>query len=408
VTLQLQPSAGAGSVLSASGSCTLRASARFYPAGELRLQVLEARGLEGPRVLDQDCFATVALPSALQPYLFTTPVDARAGSAPVWEATFACRVVEHACADLTVFSKEPLSGEEEPLGSVSIDLSNVYAEGSREAWAPLTRPAAGGSGTDGSGADVPAGMVHVRASFVPPLDPPFSRGTPAGASGAAVRFPQQLDLAGAAAQGAGAGASGAGHGSAGSGSAGASASRARRGVKAFELGSKSMRALEAASGAARGSGGTAASSTGVPGTTAAAGATGVAADRTSAAGKSAAGGIDGDSSTDDRSAAASAFAAVSAGAIVAAAGGDLHEDDDDAGDFTEAEVEEAFDFLDLDHNRMVGFMEIKHLLACMVRCSVCWLRRLLMSVCVAQQRVWAALSAVPCAARVEAKRAAVA
>jgi hypothetical protein len=359
VTLQLLPSAGAGSVLWASGSCTLRANARFYPAGELRLQVLEARGLEGPRVLDQDCFATVALPSALQPYRFTTPVDARAGSAPVWQSTFACRVVEHACADITVCSKDPLSGEEEPLGSVSVDLTNVYAEGSREAWAPLARPAA-----DGSGADVTAGMVHVRASFVPPLDPPFSRGAPPAAGGAGVRFPQQLDLAGAAAHGAGAGAPSASPASAGSSGAGAGASPARRGAKAFELGSKSIRDLEAVGGAAGGSGSAAASIIGSAATMAAAGASGVAADRSSAGGKSAAVVVD---SSGDSSTTASASAPASAGAIVAVAGGaDLHEGDDDAGDFTEAEVEEAFDFLDLDHNRMVGFMEIKHLLACMV------------------------------------------
>jgi hypothetical protein len=85
------------------------------------------------------------------------------------------------------------------------------------------------------------------------------------------------------------------------------------------------------------------------------------------AGKSAAGDVEGGSSTGDGSAAPSSSTPEPAGAPVSVAGGtDLHEDDDDAGDFTEAEVEEAFDFLDLDHNRMVGFMEIKHLLACMV------------------------------------------
>lgn len=269
----------------------LRLSCTFHPAGALRLWLLGARDLPGARLLDQDCFATARLPSAFAPRDFTTPVDPGAGTRPVWNASYTTRVVDHAVVRVDVSSRDLAVGDE-LLGTVEVELANVYAEGQREAWAPLAParpPSAAGAATAPGGAA--AGSVHIRAVFIPPSEFFF----PGAAS--KIGFPQLA----------------AGH-----------APVARR------------------RGSSTGSGGG-----------------GDAAGGSLALALAAAAGPGGSKEASRRESAAGS----TAGSKKSGADDDSNSDNGD--DFTDAEIEQAFDFLDMDKNRAVGFMELKHLLACM-------------------------------------------
>lgn len=280
-------SSGSSAAAGADGP-QLRFSCSFHPAGALQLWLLGARDLPGARLLDQDCFAIARLPSAFAPREFTTPVDAGAGTRPVWNASYTTRVVDHAVVRVDVSSRDLAAGDE-LLGSVEVELGNVYAEGQREAWAPLAParpPSAAGAATAPGGAA--AGSVNIRAVFIPPSEFFF----PGAAS--RIGFPQLCATHAPVTRKAGRD----------SGSAGADASPAAGGSLAL--------ALAAAAGPAGSKQGSR------PGSGAG-----------STAGSKKSGGGDDDDSSDS---------------------GD---------DFTDAEVEEAFDFIDLDKNRAIGFMEVR-------------------------------------------------
>lgn len=263
----------------------LRLSCTFHPAGALRLWLLGARDLPGARLLDQDCFAIARLPSAFAPRDFTTPVDAGAGTRPVWNASFTTRVVDHAVVRVDVSSRDLAVGDE-LLGSVEVELANVYAEGQREAWAPLAParpPSAAGAATAPGGAA--AGSVHIRAVFIPPSEFFF----PGAAS--KIGFPQLA----------------AGH---------APVSR-RRGSGGGDAASPAAGgSLALALAAAAGPGGS-------------------------------------------KDASRPVSAAGSAAGSKKSGGGDDDDSSDNGDDFTDAEIEEAFDFIDMDKNRSVGFMEVR-------------------------------------------------
>jgi Ca2+-binding EF-hand superfamily protein len=197
--------------------------------------------------------------------------------------------VHQLSAIVTVFTYDLVGGNEN-LGSVRLDLSGIYREGKKEAWAPLTRT------NKKTGQSIEAGSVHIKAKFFSPLEV-------RGLGFTAVTFPQSLT--------------------------GPSGSGEDDGLGAVDL--ETVRSGTAGSSASSASGSSADSAMVPfkPGTAA-----------TSASSKNQL-------------------------ALAKAAPEELDEDDEDAGDFTPEEIEEAFDYIDLDRNKMIGFMEIKHLLACM-------------------------------------------
>ncbi|KAA0175997.1 hypothetical protein FNF27_02389 [Cafeteria roenbergensis] len=134
---------------------------RFYPAGELRLEVTEGRRLASRETVGQmDPYVTITLGGSRHPVTLRTKTDSRAGSDPVWNEVLTFDVVSEHEARIEVWDYDVFSADD-VVGGATMSLLPVFKAGVRDHWFRLALRSQWGRVEA-------AGEVYIKADFTGP------------------------------------------------------------------------------------------------------------------------------------------------------------------------------------------------------------------------------------------------
>lgn len=115
----------------------VRLGFRFFPAGELTVEVVEGRRLANRETVgNMDPYLKLTVGGSRHPVTRKTKVDARAGAEPVWNEVFRFDVVMEHEARIEVWDADTFTADD-LVGATTMSLLPVFKAGYRDHWFQL-------------------------------------------------------------------------------------------------------------------------------------------------------------------------------------------------------------------------------------------------------------------------------
>jgi Ca2+-binding EF-hand superfamily protein len=149
----------------------LRVGFRFFPAGELTIEVVEGKRLANRETVGHmDPYVKLTVAGSRHPVTQRSSTDHSGGSEPVWNETMKWDVVSESECRLEVWDADTFT-KDDIVGSCAFSLLPVFKSGFRDHWYKLSNRTAWGKVET-------AGDIFLKIDFKGPLGVPFPQRQP--------------------------------------------------------------------------------------------------------------------------------------------------------------------------------------------------------------------------------------